>query len=237
MTAPFCRRARALFLIVFIFAPCSVFAAVEITHVEYDVPGSDDGREWVEITNKGAGSVDVSKLKFREGGVNHKLAASSGSATLAAGASAVIAQDPATYLSEHPAETRTVLKSSFSLSNEGEALAIVDADGKTESSMSYTAPPKPAPAPASKKTSSKSAAAKTSASKNSSAAAAERVFTDPETLTASVSQAGLPPVFVWGAAAAGIMALGIAGAVAARLQRKPAFVQPAQPGDEFEIVP
>jgi hypothetical protein len=237
MTALFYRRARTLFLIVFIFAPCSAFAAVEITHVEYDVPGSDDGREWVEITNKGAGSIDVSKLKFREGGTNHKLTASSGSATLVAGASAIIAQDPATYASEHPGETRSVFKSSFSLSNEGETLAIADADGKTESSMSYAAPPKPAPVPAVKKTSSKPTSTKQVASKSSSADAGERVFTDPEALAASVSQAGLSPVFVWGAGAAGVMALGIAGAVMARLQRKPALAQPAQPGDEFEIVP
>ncbi|HVV15542.1 MAG TPA: lamin tail domain-containing protein [Candidatus Paceibacterota bacterium] len=230
---------RLFLLFAFLALPASAFAAVEITHVEYDLPGSDDGREWVEIANKGKDSVDISKYKFLEGGVNHKLTAAAGSATLSPGASAVIAEDPTTYLSEHPGETRSVFKSSFSLSNEGETLALVNASGKTEYSMSYTAAPKPKPAPAAKKP----AASKTSTAKAKTPAAGsaanpgELSYTEPEELAAAAGSAQLPPLLVWGAGAAAVMALGTAGALWARMQKRALTPQKPQPGDEFEIVP
>ncbi|MBC7836511.1 lamin tail domain-containing protein, partial [Acetobacteraceae bacterium] len=131
--------------------PGSVFAAVEITQVMYDVPGTDAGREWVTVTNKGTASVDISKFKFLEGGVNHKLILTSGSALLSSGGSAIIASNAATFLSEHPGFVGAVFKSSFSLSNTGETIALINDTGAVEHSHTYIAQKKAPAASKSKK--------------------------------------------------------------------------------------
>jgi hypothetical protein len=135
------------FILLFLALPASALAAVEITGITYDVDGSDAGREWVEITNKGTQGADISKFKFLEGGVNHKIIAAQGGSVLAPGASAVIASDATTFLIEHAGEMRSIFKSSFSLSNTGESLALINPAGKVEYSTTYTAAPKPKPAP------------------------------------------------------------------------------------------
>ncbi len=226
-------QSALFFALLALLAPAISFAAVEITHVEYDLPGSDDGREWVEITNKGGESVDVSKFKFLEGGVNHKLTIATGNPVLAPGASAIIASNPATFASEHPGETRSVFKSSFSLSNSGETIALVDAAGKTEYSLSYVAAPKPAPpAPVKKTTTAASAKTSTTASVATSEA---RSYADPSDVAAA-GAAALPPTLVWGAGLAGIIALGAAGVLWVRMQRRSANHVTRAPGDEFKIV-
>ncbi len=237
LSGPLC-QVLLTFLGIFVFSlPATVFAAVEITNVMYDPPGSDVGHEWVEVTNKGEGSVDLSTYKFREGGVNHKLTLASGMPTLSAGASAIIASDPATYTSDHPNNTESVFKSSFSLSNTGETLSIVNASGTIESTMSYTAPPKAvSPAPV-KKASAKSTATNSSKS-SATAAAAPKATSYPSDTSAALGLATqIPPMVGWGAALAAILALGTAGALYARGQSAASMRAAApEPGKEFEIV-
>ncbi len=106
--------------------PLSTFASVQITEVMYDVPGSDTGREWIEITNSGSTSVDISGYKLFEGDTNHTLVVVSGLTLLAAGSSAVIVEDSAKFNADWPNVTGSILKASFSLSNTGETLALKD---------------------------------------------------------------------------------------------------------------
>src|SRR5690348_11665056 len=80
--------------------PASAFASVEITEVMYDAPGADSGHEWLEATNLGASEVDLSGYKLFEGNTNHALALQSGEATLAAGASAILVEDPAKFAAD-----------------------------------------------------------------------------------------------------------------------------------------
>ena len=134
-------------ILVSLFAlPLFAHASIEITEVMYDVPGADQGREWVEVTNTGIVAIDISKFKFLEGGVKHKLNVVQGSDILAPGAVAVIASDPVQFLSEHEEFAGTLIKSSFSLSNTGETLAILNPEGVVEHSLTYTAKlPEPEP--------------------------------------------------------------------------------------------
>jgi len=203
-----------------ILMPASAFAAVEITHVTYDPPGSDVGHEWVEITNKGSESVNVATYRFREGGVNHKLTLASGTSTLPVGASAIIASDPGTYANDYPNNTESVFKSSFSLSNTGETLALVNASGTVEYTMSYTAPPKAATPPPAKKAPAKSTTTSSSKIKiaSSSSATAAQATTYPND-TASVAGFAktIPPMVGYAAGLAAIIALGIAGVLYARM--------------------
>ena len=104
----------------------------------YDVPGGDSGHEWVEVTNTGSEPVDISKFKFAEGGTNHALKIISGTSTLAAGSSAIIADNAATFAADWPSYVGTLFDSTFSLSNTGETLAIKNASSSLEDSISYS---------------------------------------------------------------------------------------------------
>jgi hypothetical protein len=202
----------SLFLLLFL-VPGVALASVEITDVVYDVPGSDAGHEWVEVTNKGSAGVDLSGFKFLEGGVKHKLTLEQGSAVLAPGASAAIVTDLSTFLLDHPGFPNSVYKSSFSLSNTGETLALVNASGAVEHTLTYKGAPAP-PKTAGAKASSKSSPAKSSPPGPQAAAAAQ---TDASTFTAPGVLPGFgSPLWVWYAALGAVIALGIAGVALAR---------------------
>ena len=51
---------RAFALSLLVLFPLSVAAEVQIDEVMYDVPGSDDGHEWVEVVNTGGNPLDTS---------------------------------------------------------------------------------------------------------------------------------------------------------------------------------
>jgi hypothetical protein len=210
--------------------PGLAFASVEITHVEYDVPGSDEGHEWVEIANKGVADADLANLRFLEGGVKHKLTLAQGSWALAPGASAAIVTDPSTFLADHPGFSKSIYKSSFSLSNTGETLALVNASGTIESSLSYKGTPTP-PKAAATKMPAKSSAKTSAASPDKQAAAAAQAdlptFAPQRGISSSSSN-----IWIWYAGLAGILALGVGGVVLAR----PFGAQdPETKGDPFEF--
>ncbi len=106
--------------------PLQALAAMQITEIMYDVSGTDAGREWVEITNTGSNSADVSGFKFFEANTNHALIVVSGSGVLQPGISAIIADDAVKFLLEYPAYGGALFDSSFSLSNTGETIVLKD---------------------------------------------------------------------------------------------------------------
>lgn len=114
----------------FLFAP-TTNAAVIISEIMYDPAGNDAGsgsssasREWIEIKNDGDIEIDVSSLKFRENDTDHGLALKQGSVVLPPGGYAIIASSDQRFLEDFPAYSGALFDSSFSLSNEGEALVI-----------------------------------------------------------------------------------------------------------------
>ncbi len=129
--------------LIFLFVMCcmfpsKVFGAVLITEIMYDLPGSDTGREWVEVTNTGSDSVDVSNYKLSEGDTNHTLTILSGAPALAGGQSAVIVSNADKFAADWPQFSGTMFKSSFSLSNTGETLSLKDKSLTLLDSASYT---------------------------------------------------------------------------------------------------
>lgn len=118
-------RTASLIALVILF-PALAHATVNITEIMYDLSGTDTGREWVEITNTGNSAVDVSGYKFFEANVNHSLTLVAGTGTLAAGSSAIIADDATKFKIDWPSYSGILFDSSFSLSNTGESLALKD---------------------------------------------------------------------------------------------------------------
>ncbi len=101
-----------------------VHAGVSINEIMYDVSGTDTDREWIEVYNNGDTEVDLSKYKFFESSANHALSLFSGDALLPPGGYAVIASNPTKFKTDWPAFSGSLFDSSFSLSNEGEYLAM-----------------------------------------------------------------------------------------------------------------
>src|SRR3989344_7071901 len=113
----------------FLFSYHFAFANVEINEIMYDLKtGSDDGREWVEVFNNYDAPADLSILKFFEAETNHKLKWIQGDANIPAKGYALIVSDPIKFKIDWPNFSGIIFDSSFSLSNEGETLAIKDAN-------------------------------------------------------------------------------------------------------------
>lgn len=112
-------------------------ASVAIEEIMYDVSGADTGREWIEVFNTSAESVDLVTWKFFEDGANHGIADAGGGTMLAAGARAIIVDNPAKFMLDWPAFAGLLLDSAFSLSNTGETLALKDATGTIVESVTY----------------------------------------------------------------------------------------------------
>ncbi len=109
-------------------APVEPTPSVAITEIMYNTEGSDSGHEWIEIQNTGDTAFDVSSLKFFENETNHGISNASTSLNLSPNEYAVIADDPELFLGTYKEFSGIVGKSSFSLSNDGESIAMKKGD-------------------------------------------------------------------------------------------------------------
>ncbi len=130
-----------IFLLVLFALPLSVFAQVVITEIMYSPAGADGGREWIEVKNTSDSSVDAGKWKLFESETNHYIRAveEDGNTTLPAGGFAVIADNPASFLTDWPGFAGLLLDSAFSLSNTGETIILRDSELIDEDTASYSA--------------------------------------------------------------------------------------------------
>jgi hypothetical protein len=113
-------------------------AAIQISEIMYDLPGTDTHREWIEIHNNNSSIENLTGWKFVEGGANHSLTLTNGSWILDADAYAIIADNPTNFLQDNPNYTGTLFDSSFSLSNTGECLALRDSSLLIVENITYS---------------------------------------------------------------------------------------------------
>lgn len=131
---------RLVLCLAILLTPFSVHA-LTITEIMYDVPGADTGREWVEVFNSGATAVDVTTYKLFENNVNHGITTlesyTNQESMLPAGEYAIIADNTTKFLEDWPQYAGYLFDSTFSLSNTGEELRVVDAHGVTTDTREY----------------------------------------------------------------------------------------------------
>lgn len=94
----------------------------------YDLDGNDMGREWIEIKNEDEIPVLLDGWKFFEQDTYHNINHVYGSKEINPGGYAVIADKPEIFLNENRDFKGSIFDSSFSLSNEGELLALYAGD-------------------------------------------------------------------------------------------------------------
>ncbi len=92
----------------------------------YDREGSDDGLEWIEVYNEADVSVDLTQYKLFEADTNHKIVSYSGGTSLNPKIYGIISNNPQKFLSAWPSFSGVIFKSSFTLNNTGEKLALKD---------------------------------------------------------------------------------------------------------------
>ncbi|HUY69438.1 MAG TPA: lamin tail domain-containing protein [Candidatus Tyrphobacter sp.] len=109
---------------------------LSITEVMYNPPGSDAGREWIEVLNTGDSSVDLSDLKFQTGGTAHGLANKNNGLKLRSGGFGIIANNAELFKSDNPNYRSPIWEASFSLNNSGETLSL-SANGVSISDLGY----------------------------------------------------------------------------------------------------
>ncbi len=110
------------------------FSTPTITEVLYDALGSDEGKEWIEVTNFTDTPLELGKYTLLESGAHHRISPG----PLGVGQSAVLTKDVAAFAAAYPGFSGPIFKVSFSLSNTGETLVLKNAS-TTVDSFSYTA--------------------------------------------------------------------------------------------------
>lgn len=112
--------------------------ALIINEIMYDLEGTDTDREWIEVYNDGAESIDLATYKFFESSSNHGLTPIAGGSALAVGAYAIIADTSTKFMQDWPNFSGILFDSSFSLTNDpGETLALKDASGAVIDQVTY----------------------------------------------------------------------------------------------------
>lgn len=113
-----------IMIFIHIILPSFSHAQIIISEIMYDAEGSDTNNEWIELYNNGSSSVNLNNYHFFEAGVHHGLN-SENNISLAPGEYAIITQNLNQFISRY-GSFENILKSSFSLNNSGEELALSD---------------------------------------------------------------------------------------------------------------
>ena len=131
----------SVILFVVLLIPLSVKALV-ITEIMYDVPGTDTGREWIEVFNNGDSNIDPTQFKLFENSSNHVITLpeiyTNSTSYLGVGEYAVIADNPTKFIEDWPEYSGLLFDSVFSLNNAGEILKIVDTNVNTVDTKEYS---------------------------------------------------------------------------------------------------
>jgi len=101
----------------FVSLPQILFAEVVINEIMYDLPGSDDKREWIEIYNSNSLAVNLEGFNLETSSNHRPFISVSGSFVLAPEDWALIVQNYDEFKKDHPNFSGTVFQSSFSLGN------------------------------------------------------------------------------------------------------------------------
>ena len=132
-------KAGLILLAILFLTPRVSQAKVLISEIMYDTPGSDSGREWIEVVNESDAMLDMSQFKLFEANTNHKIKSVSGGSFLQPHATGIITQDASKFLADNVHFSGVIFSSSFSLSNTGESLTIRDGNLTDLDTVTYTA--------------------------------------------------------------------------------------------------
>jgi len=137
---------RTAFLIAIIFllvAAQKIFASgpIIINEIMYDLAGSDDDHEWVEIKNISSEAINLNDWRFNDG-ANHLLNeppknGGQGSLVILAGEYAILADKADVFLADHPGFSGIVIDTVLNLNNTSGILKIINESGQVIDEANY----------------------------------------------------------------------------------------------------
>lgn len=111
--------------------------ALVVTEIMYDAPGTDTGREWIEVYNDSSDSIQFTDWKLFEANSNHSLSTARGDGVLSAGEYAIVSVSGTDSLVGYESYTGDVYDSSFSLNNSGESFSFKTPSGSFVAQVTY----------------------------------------------------------------------------------------------------
>lgn len=120
-----------------------------ITEIMYDFPGADDGREWIELYNKGTEEVTIvggsgsNSWRFYDGSNNRVFASTpyQGSMTISPGSYALLVQNPSKFKENYPdfPDSITIIQvSAMTLNNTSATIGLrIGSGGALWSQVTY----------------------------------------------------------------------------------------------------
>lgn len=112
--------------------------AMKFNEIMYDSVDSDTGNEWIELYNDENQSINLDGWKLFEGNANHILYYANGSTTINPRSYAIITSNTSRFLSNNPNFNQTLLKCTFSLSNEGETIVLKNDSVNVKDNVTYS---------------------------------------------------------------------------------------------------
>lgn len=115
-----------------------------INEIMYDLIGSDDKHEWLEIYNQSAEAIDLTGWKLNDGdnATSHTLNpppknGSRGSIIIPAGGFILLADDTETLIKDMPNYSGTIIDTTISLNNTSAQLKLLNTEGVEIANISY----------------------------------------------------------------------------------------------------
>lgn len=119
-------------LIIIIIAFAAIYSAsadIMISEIMYNPAGTDTKKEWIELYNYGESDANLSGWKIKDGSTERAIFPYNRGFIIGPNSFIVISRDGENFTAEYPGYNGPVLESSFSLSNEGESLLLIDDKG------------------------------------------------------------------------------------------------------------
>ena len=126
-------------ILIMVFSVClnKVFADFEITEIMYDLDGTDNDREWIEVKNTGQESTDLSKWFLFSDNSKHALVPQ-GESIVGAGDYAIITQNISKFKTDWPSYSGLLFDSSWTgFNNESDNVSLKNPDLNIISPVSF----------------------------------------------------------------------------------------------------
>ncbi len=116
----------------------SSFAEVMISEIMYNPLGTETKKEWIEIYNKGENALNISSWKIQDGTTLRTLLFYRGENLIAPDSFVLIVRSGENFSNEYPLYTGTIFESSFSLTNSGKEIYLLNEFNEVVDYVAYT---------------------------------------------------------------------------------------------------